>query len=63
MVEAVAHVNRYGTHHSEAIVATDEQAIDEFLATKEHRPTLLSRMGRLGPRQIWKGPAGAERDR
>lgn len=32
VAEAVAHVNRYGTHHSEAIVATDEQAIDEFLA-------------------------------
>ena len=32
VAEAVAHVNRYGTHQSEAIVATDEQAIDEFLA-------------------------------
>ena len=29
---AIAHVNRYGTHHSEAIVATDEEAIERFLA-------------------------------
>ena len=30
--EAIAHVNRYGTKHSEAIVATDEVVIDTFLA-------------------------------
>ena len=30
--EAVAHVNRYGTHHSEAIVAEDTQACERFLA-------------------------------
>lgn len=30
--EAIAHVNRYGTKHSEAIVATDEAVIDTFLA-------------------------------
>lgn len=30
--EAIAHVNRYGTKHSEAIVATDEAAIEAFLA-------------------------------
>ena len=30
--EAIAHVNRYGTKHSEAIVATDEAVIDAFLA-------------------------------
>ena len=30
--EAVAHVNRYGTHHSEAIVAEDAQACERFLA-------------------------------
>ena len=30
--EAIEHVNRYGTHHSEAIVATDEAAIEAFLA-------------------------------
>lgn len=30
--EAIAHVNRYGTKHSEAIVATDEEAIEAFLA-------------------------------
>ena len=30
--EAIAHINRYGTKHSEAIVATDEGAIDRFLA-------------------------------
>ena len=28
--EAIAHVNRYGTHHSEAIVATDAAAIAAF---------------------------------
>lgn len=30
--EAIAHINRYGTKHSEAIVATDEAAIDTFLS-------------------------------
>lgn len=30
--EAIAHVNRYGTHHSEAIVAQDETACERFLA-------------------------------
>lgn len=30
--EAVDHINRFGTHHSEAIVASDEAAIEEFLA-------------------------------
>ena len=30
--EAINHVNRYGTKHSEAIVAVDEAAIDAFLA-------------------------------
>lgn len=29
--EAIAHINRYGTHHSEAIVATDANAIARFL--------------------------------
>jgi len=29
--EAITHVNRYGTRHSEAIVATEEEAIEEFL--------------------------------
>ena len=28
---AVAHINRYGTRHSEAIVAADEEAIGAFL--------------------------------
>ena len=30
--EAIAHVNRYGTHHSEAIVAEDAAACERFLA-------------------------------
>ncbi len=30
--EAIAHVNRYGTHHSEAIVAEDGAACERFLA-------------------------------
>lgn len=30
--DAIAHINRYGTHHSEAIVARDEAAIERFLA-------------------------------
>ena len=30
--EAIAHVNRYGTKHSEAIVAADEAACERFLA-------------------------------
>ncbi|WP_165173337.1 glutamate-5-semialdehyde dehydrogenase [Adlercreutzia sp. ZJ242] len=30
--EAIAHVNRYGTKHSEAIVAADEDAVERFLA-------------------------------
>ncbi|OUO21784.1 glutamate-5-semialdehyde dehydrogenase [Collinsella sp. An307] len=29
--EAIAHINRYGTHHSEAIVAADEAACERFL--------------------------------
>ena len=29
--EAIAHINRYGTHHSEAIVAADDKAIERFL--------------------------------
>lgn len=29
--EAVAHINKYGTHHSEAIVANDAAAIDYFM--------------------------------
>ncbi len=29
--EAIEHINRYGTKHSEAIVATDEDAIERFL--------------------------------
>ena len=30
--EAIGHVNRYGTKHSEAIVAEDEAAVEAFLA-------------------------------
>lgn len=30
--EAIDHINRYGTHHSEAIVAQDEAACDAFCA-------------------------------
>ena len=30
--EAIDHINRYGTHHSEAIIAEDEAACDTFLA-------------------------------
>lgn len=30
--QAIAHINRYGTHHSEAIVAFDAQAIQAFTA-------------------------------
>ena len=30
--EAIAHINRYGTHHSEAIVAEDPEACERFLA-------------------------------
>ena len=30
--EAIAHINRYGTGHSEAIVAEDEDACEQFLA-------------------------------
>ena len=30
--EAIDHVNRYGTKHSEAIVAEDEAACEAFLA-------------------------------
>ena len=30
--EAIDHVNRYGTKHSEAIVASDESAVEAFLA-------------------------------
>lgn len=30
--EAIAHINRYGTHHSEAIVAEDAAACERFLA-------------------------------
>ena len=30
--EAIDHINRYGTHHSEAIIAEDEAACDKFLA-------------------------------
>lgn len=29
--EAIAHINRYGTHHSEAIVAEDPEACERFL--------------------------------
>lgn len=29
--EAIAHVNKYGTHHSESICATDAAAIEKFL--------------------------------
>lgn len=29
--DAIAHINRYGTHHSEAIVAADEAACERFL--------------------------------
>lgn len=29
---AIAHINRYGTHHSEAIIAEDEAACERFLA-------------------------------
>lgn len=30
--EAVDHINRYGSHHTDAIIATDETAAQEFLA-------------------------------
>ncbi len=31
--EAITHINRYGTHHSEAIIAQDEKAQDLFLCS------------------------------
>jgi glutamate-5-semialdehyde dehydrogenase len=30
--EAVQHINRYGSHHTDAIIATDAEATEEFLA-------------------------------
>lgn len=30
--EAIAHINRYGTHHSEAIIAEDAEACERFLS-------------------------------
>ncbi|MFR1639392.1 MAG: nicotinate-nucleotide adenylyltransferase [Eggerthellaceae bacterium] len=35
--EAIGHVNRYGTKHSEAIVAEDEAAVEAFLARRRGR--------------------------
>lgn len=29
--EAIAHINKYGTHHSDSIVTENEQAADKFL--------------------------------
>ena len=33
--EAIAHINRYGSHHTEAIVAEDAAAAERFLARVE----------------------------
>ena len=30
--EAIAHINRFSTHHSEAIIAEDTEVIMQFLA-------------------------------
>lgn len=29
--EAIAHINKYGTHHSDAIISQDEEQIDKFM--------------------------------
>ncbi|MBV8781462.1 MAG: glutamate-5-semialdehyde dehydrogenase, partial [Phycisphaerae bacterium] len=29
--EAIAHINEYGSHHTDAILSTDQQAIDSFI--------------------------------
>jgi glutamate-5-semialdehyde dehydrogenase len=31
VVEAIAHINEYGTHHSEAIISADEKEIEKFM--------------------------------
>ena len=32
--EAIAHINQYGTKHSEAIITNDEQACSDFLESR-----------------------------
>ncbi len=48
--EAIAHINRYGTMHSEAIVAEDMDACERFLDT-ETCPALGRCLGRVRQRQ------------
>ncbi len=45
--EAIAHINRHGSHHTDAILSTDESAIDQFVMRVDSASIMINASTRL----------------
>lgn len=45
--EAIAHINRHGSHHTDAILSTDEHAIDQFVKRVDSASIMINSSTRL----------------
>jgi glutamate-5-semialdehyde dehydrogenase len=45
--EAIAHINRYGSHHTDAILSTDADAIDQFIKRVDSASIMVNASTRL----------------
>ena len=45
--DAIAHINRHGSHHTDAILSTDEAAIDQFTKRVDSASIMINSSTRL----------------
>ncbi|MDR3113676.1 MAG: gamma-glutamyl-phosphate reductase, partial [Endomicrobium sp.] len=45
--DAIAHINKYGSHHSDAIVTQDKESADKFLAQVDSSAVFVNASTRL----------------
>jgi glutamate-5-semialdehyde dehydrogenase len=47
LTDAIAHINRFGSHHTDGILSTDEQAIDAFVKQVDSASVMVNASTRL----------------